>query len=96
MRTTVEENKKIAKFIAEKINKAKGRVTVLLPKKGISALDADGKPFYDPEATGTLIDELDKLIVKSEDRQVCCSNSYFNLCAVLHHVVHYVLWSILI
>jgi uncharacterized protein (UPF0261 family)/predicted TIM-barrel enzyme len=70
MRTTVEENKKFAQFIADKLNKAKGRVTVLLPTKGVSALDAEGKPFYDPEATDTLVDELNKLIVKTEDRQV--------------------------
>lgn len=83
MRTTVEENKKFAQFIADKLNKAKGRVTVLLPTKGVSALDAEGKPFYDPEATGTLIDELNKLIVKTEDRQVCFSVYSFSLHTVL-------------
>ena len=39
-------------------------------QKGISALDAPGKPFYDPEATVTLINELQKLIQTNEDRQV--------------------------
>ncbi|XP_058092007.1 toMV susceptible protein tm-1(GCR26) [Magnolia sinica] len=70
MRTTVEENKKFARFIAEKLNKSSSRVCVCLPQKGISALDAPGKPFYDPEATGTLINELEKLIEKNEHRQV--------------------------
>lgn len=70
VRTSVEENKKFAQFIAEKLNKSSSRIIVCLPQKGVSALDAPGKPFYDPEATSVLIDELDKLIEKSEERQV--------------------------
>ncbi|MBA0560761.1 hypothetical protein Golob_017639 [Gossypium lobatum] len=38
--------------------------------QGVSALDASGKPFYDPEATGTLLNELQRLIQINEDRQV--------------------------
>ncbi|KAJ0989058.1 hypothetical protein J5N97_007414 [Dioscorea zingiberensis] len=70
MRTTVEENKKFARFIAEKVNKSSSRICVCLPQNGISALDAPGKPFYDPQATLALIDELDKLVDKNEERQV--------------------------
>ncbi|XP_072998779.1 toMV susceptible protein tm-1(GCR26) isoform X1 [Typha latifolia] len=70
MRTTAEENKKFAWFIAEKMNKSSSRISICLPQKGISALDAPGKPFYDPETTSILIDELDKRIEKNEDRQV--------------------------
>ncbi|VAI85741.1 unnamed protein product [Triticum turgidum subsp. durum] len=50
MRTTLEENKKFAQFIADKLNKSLSTVTVCLPQKGISAIDAPGMPFYDPEA----------------------------------------------
>ena len=39
-------------------------------QKGISALDAPGKAFDDPDATVTLINELQKLIQTNEDRQV--------------------------
>nr|GEY65718.1 uncharacterized protein [Tanacetum cinerariifolium] len=70
MRTTVEENKKFAEFIARKVNKASSKVRVCLPEIGISALDAPGKPFYDTNATGTLIEELKKLIETTEDRKV--------------------------
>lgn len=70
VRTTVEENKKFARFIAEKLNKSSQKVCVCLPEKGVSSLDALGKPFYDPEATCALINELDKLIEKNNDRQV--------------------------
>lgn len=70
MRTTVEENKKFAGFIADKLNKSSSKIRVCLPQNGISALDAPGKPFYDPEATSALINELQRLIKKDEDRQV--------------------------
>ncbi|CAK9157117.1 unnamed protein product [Ilex paraguariensis] len=70
MRTTVDENRKIAGFIADKLNNSSSKIHVCLPEKGVSALDAPGKPFYDPEATGSLLDELQKLIEITEDRQV--------------------------
>jgi len=70
MRTTVEENKKFAKFIADKINKSSSKVTVCLPQKGVSAIDAPGMPFYDPEATSTLLGELNTLIQINDIREV--------------------------
>lgn len=70
MRTTADENKKFAAFIAEKLNKSSSKVCLCLPEKGISALDAPGKAFYDPEATGCLVKELQRLIQINEDRQV--------------------------
>ncbi|KAL6222372.1 hypothetical protein ACLB2K_005764 [Fragaria x ananassa] len=70
MRTTVDESKKFASFIADKLNKSSSKVVVCLPQKGVSALDAPGMSFYDPEATATLINELKSLIQTNEDRQV--------------------------
>ncbi|TYK16007.1 UPF0261 protein BPP1817-like protein [Cucumis melo var. makuwa] len=70
MRTTVEENRKIAYFIADKINNSLAKVRVCLPRNGVSALDAPGKSFYDPKATATLIEELQKAIQLNNDRQV--------------------------
>ncbi|XP_038882761.1 toMV susceptible protein tm-1(GCR26) isoform X2 [Benincasa hispida] len=70
MRTTAEESRKIAHFIADKINNSSAKVRVCLPQNGVSALDAPGKPFYDPEATATLIDELQRVIQLNNDRQV--------------------------
>ncbi|KAG0493541.1 hypothetical protein HPP92_004535 [Vanilla planifolia] len=78
MRTTVDENKKFAKFIAEKLNQASSKVCVCLPEKGISALDAPGKPFHDPEATHVLINELDRLIEKNKNLQVRILPYHFN------------------
>lgn len=70
MRTTVEENKKFADFIADKLNKSSSKVCVCLPEKGVSALDAPGKPFHDPDATAALLNELQKLINTNNDRKI--------------------------
>lgn len=48
MRTTVEENTKIGEKLAEKWTKAEVPMTVLLPLKGVSAIDAAGQPFDGP------------------------------------------------
>nr|XP_023923732.1 uncharacterized protein LOC112035131 isoform X2 [Quercus suber] len=69
MRTTPDENKRFAEFIANKLNKSSSKICVCLPQKGISALDVQGMPFYDLEATNTLITELQRLIQTNEDRQ---------------------------
>ena len=46
-----------ARFIAGKLGAVtKAPVAVLLPEKGVSALDAEGMPFHDPEATAALMD----------------------------------------
>lgn len=58
MRTTPEENVRIANFIADKLNKAKGPVVVLLPTGGLSSIDRPGMIFYDPEANAALFDTL--------------------------------------
>ncbi|TYH44626.1 hypothetical protein ES332_D11G208400v1 [Gossypium tomentosum] len=70
MRTTVDENKKFAAFIADKLNKSSSKIVVCLPQKGVSALDASEKPFYDPEATGTLLNELQRLILNELQRLI--------------------------
>ncbi|BAT75451.1 uncharacterized protein HKW66_Vig0035690 [Vigna angularis] len=70
MRTTVDENKKFADFIAKKLQTSSSKICVCLPEKGVSALDAPGKPFCDPDATGTLLRELQNLIATNGDRQV--------------------------
>ncbi|CAH2043071.1 unnamed protein product [Thlaspi arvense] len=78
IRTTAQENRIFARFIADKLNKSTSKVRVCLPEKGVSALDAPGKPFYDPEASGALINELQRLIQASEDRQVNIYSHHIN------------------
>lgn len=70
VRTTVDENRKFAKFIADKLNQCSSKVCVCLPEKGVSALDAPGEPFYGPEERYALFEELDRLIEQNNCRQV--------------------------
>ena len=60
MRTTIDENRACARFIAAKLNRAQGPVELLLPEKSTSLLSEAGKPFHDPTADAALIEELTK------------------------------------
>jgi uncharacterized protein (UPF0261 family) len=58
MRTTPEENDRLGKEIAEKLSAARGPTALLLPLRGVSAIDAEGQPFWWPEADQTLFQSL--------------------------------------
>lgn len=58
MRTTAAEAADIGRAIGAKINKARRPVAVLLPARGVSALDAPGQPFEDLEARSHLAEAL--------------------------------------
>ena len=58
MRTTGEELAVIGGKIAEKLNAAEGKTVMMLPLKGVSAIDVEGAPFYDAEADKVLFDTL--------------------------------------
>ncbi len=50
MRTTPEECAEIGRITAARLNRANGPVTMLIPLRGVSAIDKIGGPFYSPEA----------------------------------------------
>ncbi len=58
MRTTPEENRQLGELLARKLNQARGPVTLLLPLRGVSAIDSMGKPFYDADADACLFDAI--------------------------------------
>jgi uncharacterized protein (UPF0261 family) len=58
MRTTPEENGRLGQILAEKVSAAKGPVTLILPLRGVSAIDSDGKAFYDAEADSMLFEAI--------------------------------------
>jgi uncharacterized protein (UPF0261 family) len=58
MRTTPEENDKLGKEIAEKASAAKGPTAILLPLRGVSAIDREGQPFWWPEADAALFQSI--------------------------------------
>ncbi len=70
MRTTPEENRSFARWIASKLNRSVAPLVVLIPERGVSALDAPGQPFHDPEADAALFSELERLVEQTEGRQV--------------------------
>ena len=58
MRTTPEENDALGKEIAQKASAAKGPTAVLVPLRGVSAIDREGQPFWWPEADKALFQSL--------------------------------------
>jgi uncharacterized protein (UPF0261 family) len=70
MRTTADENRQCARFIAAKLNLAKAPFRLLIPEKGVSALDAAGQPFFDPESDAALFDELETAIAPGPFRSI--------------------------
>jgi len=70
MRTTREENAAAGAWIGERLNRMAGPVRFLLPTGGVSALDAPGKAFHDPEADNALFEAIEKMVVRSSERQV--------------------------
>jgi uncharacterized protein (UPF0261 family) len=58
MRTTPEENDQLGKEIAQKASAAKGPTAVVVPLRGVSAIDAEGEAFWWPEADAALFQSL--------------------------------------
>jgi uncharacterized protein (UPF0261 family) len=58
MRTDASENAVLGKELAQKVNQSKAAVTVVLPRKGISQIDAEGEVFYGPDLDNVLFDAI--------------------------------------
>jgi uncharacterized protein (UPF0261 family) len=58
MRTDVDENQRLGRILAEKINQSIGPVRVLLPLRGVSQLDSPGGEFWWPEADQALFQSI--------------------------------------
>lgn len=58
MRTTVDENAELGKIMGQKLSRAKGSTTVIIPERGISAIDAQDQPFDSPDARRAWIQNL--------------------------------------
>lgn len=70
MRTSASECRDIGRWIANKLNACEGPVRFLIPEKGVSALDAPGKPFHDPDADAALFDALEKNLRQTAQRKL--------------------------
>ncbi|MBW3541798.1 MAG: Tm-1-like ATP-binding domain-containing protein [Planctomycetes bacterium] len=58
MRTTTEENRRLGEEIARKAAAATGPTVLVLPLKGVSAIDREGQPFDAPEAREALFEAV--------------------------------------
>ncbi len=58
MRTTADENARMGRIFAEKLNAARGPVKVLIPLRGFSMLDSPGERFWNPEADAAFVTAL--------------------------------------
>ncbi len=70
MRTTLEENARMGRWIGEKLNRCEGPVRFLIPEKGVSGIDAPGQPFHDPDADAALFKALAETIRQTERRRL--------------------------
>lgn len=77
MRTTSEECAQIGRWIGGRLNEMEGPVRFYLPEGGVSALDAPGQPFYDPDAKTALFNALKSTVRETSNRQ---------LITVPHHI----------
>ncbi len=70
MRTTVEENEAIGRWIGEKLNACRGPLRFLIPEKGVSLIDAPDMPFHDPDADAALFEALERTVEQTDRRQL--------------------------
>ena len=70
MRTSVEENIEQARWIAHRLNQCEGEVRFLLPLGGVSALDAPGEAFWDPDADSALFETLANEFKETDRRKL--------------------------
>jgi len=60
----------MGRWIGERLNAMDGPVRFFLPEGGVSALDAPGQPFWDPEADAALFRALDQTVRQTGNRQL--------------------------
>lgn len=70
MRTTAEENARMGDWIAARVNQMTGPVRFVIPEGGVSALDAPGQPFHDPEANRALFDAISARFEETPSRRL--------------------------
>lgn len=63
VRTTADELRQAADVIAERLNEARGEWTFLVPLRGWSSLDREGRPMYDPQADAAFVARLKQRLV---------------------------------
>ena len=71
VRTTADELRAAADVIAERLNRARGPWTFLVPLQGWSSLDRAGRPMHDPAADAAFVARLkDRLVAPERVKEV--------------------------
>ena len=70
MRVNAEEARAIGAWIARRLNACDGPVRLLIPERGVSALDIAGGAFHDPVADAALFAALEAELVPTADRRL--------------------------
>jgi uncharacterized protein (UPF0261 family) len=78
MRTDVDENRRFGQWIAERLNRMLGPVRFVFPQGGLSALDAPGQPFWNPDADDALWEALKTHFVPAANRRLIAMPLHIN------------------
>lgn len=78
MRTNIEENIKIGEWIAAKINNCHGEVRFIIPEGGVSALDIESQPFWNPKADAALFSSIRKNLQTTNKRKLIITPYHIN------------------
>lgn len=78
MRTTRDENVAMGRWLAGRLNQMRGPVRLLLPTGGLSALDAPGQPFHDPDADAALFEALETKVTADGNRRILRVPAHIN------------------
>jgi uncharacterized protein (UPF0261 family) len=70
MRTTPQECDAIGRWIGQKLNLCHGPARMLIPERGVSALDIEGGAFFDPEADAALFAALEETVSQTSNRRI--------------------------
>jgi len=70
MRTTPDECRAVGEWIGGKLDLCEGPLHMLIPEKGVSALDIEGGPFWDPEADAALFDAVERTLRPAPNRRI--------------------------
>jgi len=88
MRTTAEENAAIGRWIIDRVNRMEGPVRFLLPLRGVSAIDAPGKPFHDGQADAALFAAIRAQWTPAPNRKLIEVDAHINDPAFAEACVH--------
>ncbi len=70
MRTTVEENVEMGRWIGQRLNEMTAPVRFFMPEGGVSLLDAPGMAFHDPAADEALFRSLEDTVRQTSERRL--------------------------